>query len=65
MDMETIKKKVLEDVDPEVKRQKKKEMRIQRLIITTFGNHHRSRFTVLRIYGNFDSKWRIDVSDFT
>ena len=34
MDMETIKKKVLEDVDPEVKRQKKKEMRIQRLIIT-------------------------------
>lgn len=33
MDMETIKRKVLEDVDPEIKRQKKKEMRIQRLIV--------------------------------
>ena len=34
MDMETIKRKVLEDVDPEIKRQKKREVRIQRLIGT-------------------------------
>ena len=34
MDMETIKRKVLEDVDPEIKRQKKREVRVQRLIGT-------------------------------
>lgn len=33
MDMETIKRKVLEDVDPEIKRQKKRERRIQRLVV--------------------------------
>lgn len=33
MDMDAIKRKVLEDVDPEIKRQKKKETRIQRLIV--------------------------------
>ena len=33
MDMDTIKRKVLEDVDPEIKRQKKREIRIQRLIV--------------------------------
>ena len=33
MEIEAIKKKVLEDVDPETRRKKKKEMRIQRLIV--------------------------------
>ena len=30
MEIDAIKKKVLEDVDPETRRKKKKEMRIQR-----------------------------------
>ena len=34
MEIDAIKKKVLEDVDPETRRKKKKEMRIQRLIVT-------------------------------
>ena len=34
MEIDAIKKKVLEDVDPETRRQKKKEMRIPRLIVT-------------------------------
>lgn len=34
MEIDAIKKKVLEDVDPESRRKKKKEMRIQRLIVT-------------------------------
>lgn len=33
MDMETIKKKVLEDVDPQLRRKKAREMRLQRLVI--------------------------------
>lgn len=34
MEIDAIKKKVLEDVDPEIRKRKKKEMRIQRLIVT-------------------------------
>ena len=34
MEIDAIKKKVLEVVDPETRRKKKKEMRIQRLIVT-------------------------------
>ena len=34
MEIDAIKKKVLEDVDPETRRKKKKEMRIQRRIVT-------------------------------
>lgn len=34
MEIESIKKKVLEDVDPELKRKKAREMRKQRIIVS-------------------------------
>ena len=54
MEIDAIKKKVLEDVDPETRRKKKKEMRIQRLIIAVPGDSSSGDPDLLYTDGNLD-----------
>ena len=64
MEIESIKKKVLEDVDPELKRKKgqRNAETANHRQYPVSGTDCRDYFTVLHVYGDFDGGWRFHVS---
>ena len=62
MDIDDIKKKILEDVDPETKRKRAHERRVQRFVNCS---NYCSSSDILYVDGHIDRTGEFNVSDIT